>query len=204
MKQKRVLKLTSPIPPSVNHYLSYRAIMRNGKPLAMSYKTREAIKYQQDFIKYVRQQVFAQRWRPLRDKLQHYYVDAVFYFPRIDMDANNYWKCMFDAITETGLIWVDDNVACERVQQICYDSKNPRVELTIYPVDYVGIFDNVSQMEAFESICLGCSRYKRNCSILANAKQGKCQDEIQDGKCLKYITDNKEKKKNGNSKKDSQ
>ena len=170
----------------------------------MSYKTREATKYQQDFIKYVRQQVFAQKWRPLHDKYQHYYVDAVFYFPRIDMDANNYWKCMFDAITETGLIWVDDNVACERVQQICYDSKNPRVELTIYPVDYVGIFDNVSQMEAFESICLGCSRYKRNCSILANAKQGRYQDEIQDGKCLKYITDNKEKKKNGNDKKDGQ
>ena len=203
MTNKRVLKLTSPIPPSVNHYLSYRAIMRNGKPLAMSYKTREATRYQQEFIKYVRQQVFAQKWRPLHDKYQHYYVDAVFYFPRIDMDANNYWKCMFDAITETGLIWVDDNVACERVQQICYDSKNPRIELTIYPVDYVGIFDNVSQMEEFESICLGCSRYKRNCSILANAKQGRYQDEIQDGKCLKYIPGNKEKKKNGNNEKDN-
>lgn len=177
--------------------------MRNGKPLAMSYKTREATKYQQDFIKYVRQQVFAQKWRPLHDKYQHYYVDAVFYFPRIDMDANNYWKCMFDAITETGLIWVDDNVACERVQRICYDSKNPRVELTIYPVDYVGIFDNVSQVESFESICLGCSRYKRNCSILANAKQGRYQDEIQDGKCLKYTQENKEKKKNGNNEKDN-
>ena len=185
MEHKRVLKLTSPIPPSVNHYLSYRAIMRGGKPVAMSYKTREATRYQQDFIKYVRQQVFAQKWRPLRDKYQHYYVDAVFYFPRVDMDANNYWKCMFDAITETGLIWVDDNVACERVQKICYDSKDPRIDLTIYPVDYVGIFDNVPQMEAFESICVGCSRYKRNCSILANAKQGKYQEDIKDGVCLK-------------------
>ena len=177
--------MTSPIPPSVNHYLSYRAIMRGGKPVAMSYKTREATRYQQDFIRYVRQQVFAQKWRPLRDKYQHYYVDAVFYFPRVDMDANNYWKCMFDAITETGLIWVDDNVACERVQKICYDSKDPRIDLTIYPVDYVGIFDNVPQMEAFESICVGCSRYKRNCSILANAKQGKYQEDIKDGVCLK-------------------
>ena len=185
MEHKRVLKLTSPIPPSVNHYLSYRAIMRGGKPVAMSYKTREATRYQQDFIRYVRQQVFAQKWRPLRDKYQHYYVDAVFYFPRVDMDANNYWKCMFDAITETGLIWVDDNVACERVQKICYDSKDPRIDLTIYPVDYVGIFDNVPQMEAFESICVGCSRYKRNCSILANAKQGKYQEDIKDGVCLK-------------------
>ncbi len=200
--KKRVLKLTSPIPPSVNHYLSYRAIMRGGKPLAMSYKTREATRYQQDFIKYVRQQVFAQKWRPLRDKYQHYYVDTVFYFPRIDMDANNYFKCMLDAITETGLIWLDDNVVCERVQQICYDSKNPRVELTIYPVDYVGIFDNVSQMEAFESICIGCKRYGRNCSILANAKQGRQQDDIKDGICLKYAPENKEKDKDGNDEKD--
>ena len=201
MKQKRVLRLTSPIPPSVNHYLSYRAIMRGGKPLAMSYKTREATRYQQDFIKYVRQQVFAQKWRPLRDKYHHYYVDTVFYFPRIDMDANNYFKCMLDAITETGLIWLDDNVVCERVQQICYDSKNPRIDLTIYPVDYVGIFDNVPQMEAFESICVGCSRYKRNCSVLNNAKDGKVQEEIKDGTCAKFAPcNNGRKSKDGNKK----
>ena len=70
---KQELKLVSPIPPSVNHYLSYRAIMRGGKPLAMSYKTREAVKYQQEFIKYVRKEVFAQKWHPNLDKNQHYY-----------------------------------------------------------------------------------------------------------------------------------
>ena len=186
----QTLKLVSPIPPSVNHYLSYRAIVRNGKPMAMSYKTKEATKYQQDFIKYVRKQVFAQGWRPQRDKNQHYYVDATFYFPRIDMDANNYWKCMFDAITETGLIWVDDNVACERVQKICYDPKNPRVELVIHPVDYIGVFDNTSQMDEFESICFGCTRYKRNCSVLNNAKHGRIQGEIIDGRCAKYAPAN--------------
>ena len=187
--RKRVLKLTSPIPPSVNHYLSYRAIMRNGKPLAMSYKTREATRYQQDFIKYIRQQVFAQKWRPLHDKYQHYYVDADFYFPRIDMDANNYWKCMFDAITETGLIWVDDNVACERVHHIYYDSDNPRIELTITPVDYIGVFENASQMGEFESVCVGCKRYKRNCSILTKLKQGRIVPEYVDGACTKCKED---------------
>ena len=48
-----VLKLTSPLGVSVNHYLAYRAIMKNGKPMAMSYKTPEAVKYQKDFKKYV-------------------------------------------------------------------------------------------------------------------------------------------------------
>ena len=31
---------------SVNHYLAYRAIMKNGKSMAMSYKTQEAKKFQ--------------------------------------------------------------------------------------------------------------------------------------------------------------
>ena len=39
-----VLKLTSPLGVSVNHYLAYRAIMKNGKPMAMSYKTPESVK----------------------------------------------------------------------------------------------------------------------------------------------------------------
>lgn len=200
---KQELKLVSPIPPSVNHYLSYRAIMRNGKPLAMSYKTREATKYQQEFIKYVRKEVFNQRWKPNRDKFQHYYIDADFYFPRIDMDCNNYWKCMFDAITETGLVWIDDNVTCERVNHIYYDSENPRIELTIRPTDYIGVFENASQMEAFEAICVGCKRYKRNCSVLQKAKEGRIQREIVDGVCTKYAENSREEDDYGNCEEDN-
>ena len=51
------LHLTSPIPPSVNHYLGYRAIIKNGKPMATSYKTTEAKKYQKEFGKYIQEQV---------------------------------------------------------------------------------------------------------------------------------------------------
>lgn len=188
MNKKQQLKLVSPIPPSVNHYLSYRAIMRNGKPLAMSYKTREAVRYQQDFIKYVRKQVVEQKWRPLRDKYQHYYVDAVFYFPRIDMDASNYFKCMLDAITETGLIWFDDNVVCERVQRIYYDTDNPRIELEITPVDYCGIFDNAEELEQFEQRCSTCMRHRRNCSILNGIKIGRTLPEVAGKECTKYKT----------------
>lgn len=199
---RQELKLVSPIPPSVNHYLSYRAIMRNGKPLAMSYKTKDAVKYQQEFIKYVRKEVFAQKWRPTSDRGQHFYVDADFYFPRVDMDCNNYWKCMFDAITETGLIWVDDNVTCERVNHIYYDSENPRIELTIRPVDYIGVFENASQMEKFEAICVGCKRSKRNCSILQKAKEGRIQKEIVDGVCTKYAENSREEEDHGSNEED--
>ena len=66
------LKLISEIPPSVNHYLAYRAIMKNGKPMAMSYKTPDAIRYQNKFTKYVIRQVKEQKWPLKPNKTQHY------------------------------------------------------------------------------------------------------------------------------------
>ena len=154
--------------------------------MAMSYKTSEATKYQKDFIKYVKEEVKKQNYTLESNKTRHFYIDAIFYFDRTDRDPNNYFKCMLDAITDTGLIWVDDNVTCERVQRIYYDSKNPRINLTIYPVNYIGVFDNTSQLEQFESRCIGCKRYKRNCSILQKAKEGRIQEELNGLECSKY------------------
>lgn len=160
--------------------------MKNGKPIAMSYKTSEAIKYQKNFTQYVRNEVKKQNYTLVPDKNRHFYIDAVFYFDRTDRDPNNYFKCMLDAITDTSLIWVDDNITCERVQRIYYDSANPRIELEIYPCDYIGVFDDTTQLETFEFNCIGCSRYKRNCSILQKAKEGRIQKEIVGLNCLKY------------------
>lgn len=180
------LKLISPLPPSVNHYLSYRAIIKNGKPMAMSYKTKEAVNYQKNFSKYVKEEVKKQNFNIIPNKTQHFYIDAVFYFDRIDKDPNNYWKCLLDAITDTKSIWIDDNVTCERVMRIFYDSNNPRIELYIYPVDYIGIFDDISQLKDFESNCANCCKYKRNCTILKKAKEGRIQQDIVNNECLKY------------------
>ena len=176
----------SPIAPSVNHYLGWRAILKGGKPMAMSYKKPEAIKYQKDFAEYVKKEVKKQGWIKSDNKFQHYYMDCIFYFDRVDKDANNSFKCLADAITETQLIWKDDNVALFRPQRIYYDSKNPRIELTIYPCDYIGVFDNASQLEQFKSSCIGCKRYKRNCSILQKAKEGRIQEELNGLECSKY------------------
>lgn len=178
-----ILKLVSPIPPSVNHYMSYRGVMKNKKPLAVPYKTGEAKKYQSEFAKYVKQEAKKQGWQISDNKYQHYYVDAIFYFPRIDMDCNNYWKCMFDAITDSKAVWLDDTQACERVQAIYYSSTDPRIEIEIHPVDYIGVFKNSSQLEEFESNCIGCSRYERNCSLLKKAKEGRIQEEINSNNC---------------------
>ena len=73
---KQQLVLTSPIPPSVNHYLAYRAIMKNGRPMAMSYKTSEAVKYQCAFTDYVKEEAKKQGWKMTRNPFRHYYMDC--------------------------------------------------------------------------------------------------------------------------------
>lgn len=159
--------------------------MKNNKPLAIVYETKEAKEYKKKFKKIVEREVKIQGWNLEVNSTQHFYVDAIFYFDRMDKDCSNYEKCLDDAITETQLIWKDDNVVLFRPQRIYYDASNPRIELTITPVEYVGIFDNSSQLEQFESNCIGCNRYKRNCSILKKAKEGRIQEEICDCVCSK-------------------
>ena len=154
--------------------------------MAMSYCTTEAKHYKEWLSKYVQEEVTRQGWALTPNKLQHFYVDTVFYFPRVDMDSSNYFKVMLDAITDTKLIWLDDNVALERVQAVYYDTDNPRMEICIHPVDYIGVFDNAPQLEAFVSKCADCTRCTRNCSLLNKAKEGKIQTEIADGVCSKY------------------
>lgn len=177
-KKGSCLFLSSPIPPSVNHYLAHRAIIKNGKPMAMVYETGEAKQYKKEFINYIKSEVNKQCWDLPLNKFQHFYMDCDFYFDRIDKDPDNYFKLLKDSITESQLIWVDDNVVCERVNRILYDSNNPRIEITITPVDYIGIFSNTDMLNVFEEKCKQCSRYSRNCSLLNNAKIGKIQKEI--------------------------
>lgn len=192
------LHLVSPIPESVNHYFRYRAFIKDGKATAMGYKTSKASEYQESFATYVADQVKQQGWVLDNNKHQHYYVDASFYFARTDKDPNNYWKLLLDAITRTGVVWPDDNVTCERVNKICYDTENPRIELEIYPVEYIGIFDSADTLARFENRCTGCNRYSRNCSILRRAKEGRIQDDIKNGVCEAYkqIAEKPKTKKN--------
>lgn len=151
------------------------------------YETAEAKQYKKTFSKYIKEQVLKQRWELSPNKTQHFYVDCVFYFDRIDKDANNYFKLLLDSITDTQLIWLDDNVTCERVNAIYYDNKNPRIEISIYPVDYIGIFPNQEQLDLFiKDNCILCKRYKEGkCSIFKKAIEGRIQEDIGELKCYK-------------------
>lgn len=161
--------------------------MRGGKPIAMSYVTADAKKYKKAFTEYVKQQAKEQGWVMSDNRFQHYYIDTTFYFPRIDMDCNNYWKCLFDSISDAECVWLDDTQACERVKGIYYDTANPRLELTISPVDYIGIFDNRTQLDEFEANCVQCTRYRNGkCSILVKSKEGRIQEDVVNKKCSKH------------------
>ena len=42
-----------------------------------------------------------------------------------------------------------------------------------------------NMLEQFKSHCIGCKRYKRNCSLLKKAMEGRIQKEIHNGECEK-------------------
>ena len=180
------LKLISPIPPSQNHYTGIRIIKSGGKNIPIVYKTNEAKEYEEIFERIVRNEVKRQSYKANLDSEQHFYVDAVFYFDRKHKDSSNSDKVLLDVITRTQLVWKDDSIVLFRPQRIYYDAQNPRIELFVYPVDYIGIFDNKEKLDEFENNCKTCKRYYRNCSILNKAKEGRIQSEIKDMVCSKY------------------
>ena len=185
-----VLKLSSPMPPSNNHYLSYKVVRKGNKSLAMSYQTKETKAFKNYFIPHVKSEMVKQRFIPSKDKKQFIHYDVTIYFPRVDMDSSNYYKVILDSLTEAG-VWIDDNVVIERCKRIYYDSNNPRLEIEIYYADFIGIFDNKSQFDEFHSNCIQCIKYKNGkCSILNKAKESRIQEEIQNMKCMKCKTGN--------------
>lgn len=182
------LYLTSPIPPSVNHYLKYRAFKKGDKAFSTVFETKEAKMFKRRFICEINNAVHDQGFIPDKDKMKHYYCDCLFYFDRVDKDPNNYFKLLLDAITESGSVWPDDNIVCERVNGIFYDRENPRIEMCIYPVQYVGIFKDSISFESFKGNCSDCRFYRSGaCSILNESKKGHVRPEITDEtKCSKY------------------
>lgn len=175
--KKPILKLISPIPPSVNHYLAPRPFImtKNGKkvPMVTMYETSEAKKYKKEFIKYVKEEIRKQKWDINCTKDKHFYFDTIFHFDRVDKDEQNYYKCLCDALN--GLAYIDDRNILTRCFKIDYDSVNPRIEITIHPVDYIGIFNNENELNKFKNTyCDNCIRgTKNNCSIFKNAIEGK-------------------------------
>ena len=58
-----ILKLTIPIPPSINNdYIKPRAMMAKGKPMAMMYETKLAKDYKKEIVNLIKQEVKKQNF----------------------------------------------------------------------------------------------------------------------------------------------
>lgn len=185
---KNTLEITCDEFISVNHYMSYRAVKKGKFTTVMAYKPVKTKNFEKNFGEYIREQIKKQNWdKPIEGKF--IILEAVFYFPRIDMDAQNYFKSLCDIMTEEG-VWVDDNIVLEKVNRIYYDKDSPRIEIKIYEADFVGIFDTEDDYTEFKNKCEKCKRFKRNCSIHRQALESRIQKDVvkenNKWKCLKF------------------
>lgn len=159
---------------------------KSGKPMAMMYEMKGAKDYKRQIVKKIKEEIKSQGFEKQLDKFT--VLEWTFYFPRSNMDTNNYYKCFVDAVTEAKEeIWLDDNVSMMRDMNIFYDSKTPRVEVDIYYIDKIGIFDNQEQLNMFiENNCSQCKKgnkigQKGGCSIYKRALENRIQEEISMG-----------------------
>jgi hypothetical protein len=186
---KNKLKLTIPIPPSINNdYLKPRGILTTfkGKTIAtaMMYETKLAKDFKKEMVKKIKEEITKQNF--IREYNKFVRINWTFFFPRIDMDSNNYYKSFLDSITETnGLIWNDDNISMNTDTRIYYDSKSPRVEIEIYYEDFIGIFDNQDDLDKFiDNNCSQCKKgskvgQKGGCSIYKKALESRIQEDLE-------------------------
>lgn len=173
------MKIISPIPPSVNSYLKYRVQRgKNGKIFVQTYKSEEARKYEAIFEDIVREAIEKNKWiKP--DKESYVFINAVFYFPRHHMDANNHWKLPLDVFTFAG-VYPDDSKALERAHRVFIDKDHPRVEFEITVAPYLGVFDDEKHLEEFKNFnCRFCTKKPEKCNMMKNALNNKImRDEI--------------------------
>jgi Endodeoxyribonuclease RusA len=112
------------------------------------------------------------------------YQDALVIFARRGSDDNNIYKLLNDSLE--GIVYENDSRVLVRTQKIVYNPKDPHVEITLRPVEFIGIFDNKDDRDEFEARCefggeKGCSKYRNGkCSILKDSLLGTVREEIGD------------------------
>lgn len=196
------LKLTLPVPTSINalyinqyvfDYKIKRRVPSGGRILS---KEGEKCKEQIQFhaTKQIEDQEWDYKWT--EDKNNFLYQDAVIYFSRRGRDDNNVYKLLNDSLE--GIIYDNDSRVLVRTQKILFDKENPRIELTLSPVEYIGVFKNKKEASMFREGCVqgkGCTRYlEGRCSILNDSLSGTVREEIIMSKDIPVCTAKKERK----------
>jgi len=175
------IKLTVPVPTSLNKLYTnqsfYNPKTRSYVATGKRILTKEGMKSKNQIQAEARVQLKGQKWDYDWTKTGYCYLDTVIYFQKRGTDDNNIYKLLCDALE--GICYDNDSRILIRTQKIMYNPNNPRVEVTITPVEYIGVFDNKEQAELFETKCSDCSRYRKgSCSILKDLLNGTERDEF--------------------------
>lgn len=183
------MKLTLPLPVSINklyiNQSSYNPKTRSRVPTGKRIMSSEGKKVKNNIIKAAKEQMKNQQWDYELTKERYLYLDTYIYMNRLGRDDNNIYKLLNDSLEK--IVYDNDSRILTRTQKILIDTENPRVEVSLRPVEYIGIFDDEEKLHKFESNCMSCKRYARNCSILKKAKEGRIQEEINNELgCSKY------------------
>lgn len=176
-----ILKITSPIPPSVNHYLHHRVQRaRNGRLFVQPFKPKRTIEYEEHFFKIVTQAIEEQQWE-IPDKDKFIIIRATFYFPQKGLDINNHWKLPLDVFKSAG-VYLDDSQVIEGAKRQYIDKNNPRIEFDIWVAPFIGIFNNKEQLDEFKNVnCRFCKKEPEKCTILKQAYENRITGDIDMG-----------------------
>lgn len=119
----QILRFTLPVPPSVNHMY-----VNAGRGKRLNRDATQYIKVAQDICKKAMKE---QGWK--RDREHVWYImDLYYYFPdRMRRDSHNTLKILTDCLE--GLLYSDDYYLLPRIQYVCLDRENPRLEIVYYP-----------------------------------------------------------------------
>lgn len=187
------LKLTLPVPTSINalyiNQYTFNPKSRRREPTGAKILSKEGELCKKQIQSDARKQLGEQEWdyEWTEGKNNFLYQDAVIYFARRGRDADNISKLLNDSLEK--IIYENDSRILPRTQKIFYDTVNPRIELIITPVDYVGVFENQIKADAFADNCKGCTRYlEARCSILVDSLAATIREEIttDDQVCIKF------------------
>ena len=192
----KVLKLTLPLPVSVNHYLSHRISKGKGKKFIQTYKTSEAMLFERIAKPIIKEEVIKQGWE-IPDIDEYIRVEATWFLHKKGIDCSNLHKQALDIMQ--GFVYHNDSMVLECTKDYFIDSKNPHCELVIYTSTKQGVFKDKKEKKTFcEANCYKCSKKKTSCSFYKKLLENRIIPEVD----LKENVCYKIKLKKGNSKND--
>ncbi|GAA0071778.1 hypothetical protein UT300003_33030 [Clostridium sardiniense] len=171
------IQFTTPLPPSVNDYLGYRVVWKNGKAIVFPYKKQEALNFMKLVANKLDKFIKEDKWKET-DENTYVICEVDVFLNKKRRDSDNLFKVLLDSINAVEGLLYDDSLIIPRVNNVAVDVNNPRLEVILRVANKVGVF-TLEEYKAFlKNNCTECTRYKRNCSLLKACVENKIKKEI--------------------------